>query len=173
MRARKHKQTRPHTHSPTRARKHTRTRARARDTRTLFECARACVWVCVPAGRESVCLRVCECRRFSESVRVRVRAGLCVRPHACAGVRQRPCGRVVSMQVCARICVRVHVRARARMRMRMAGCSLYSSAGGAGRTRGCGSVRSALGVARVRRQVRRGRAAPSRRNGLGDITTSP
>ncbi len=47
---------------------------------------------CVHAGHESVCLRVFECRRVSQSVRVRVRAGLCVRVRVCA----RVCGSVHS-----------------------------------------------------------------------------
>jgi hypothetical protein len=46
---------------------------------------------CVRAGHDSVCLRVCQCRRVSQSVRVRVRAGLCAR-----------------VRVRARVCVRVH-----------------------------------------------------------------
>jgi hypothetical protein len=78
-------------------------------------------------------MRVCECRRVSKSFRVRVRAGLCV----LVRVRARRCGAPIRMcgvdvRACARICVRVHVRARACAWAGVAGCSLYSSAGGAG-----------------------------------------
>ncbi len=81
-----------------------------------MSCVCVCTWVCACGPRECVG----ECRRVSESVRVRVRAGLFACPRPCACVQQRPCGCVVSargcVSVCARICVRALVRVCARMR---------------------------------------------------------
>jgi hypothetical protein len=86
-------------------------------------CAHACVCACaraclcdflVRAGHESVRVRVCECPRASESVRVRVRAAVGARPRACAAASMRMC---VFACVFARICVRAfacaHLCARA------------------------------------------------------------
>jgi hypothetical protein len=136
-----HTHTRTHTHTRARARAHarvfTQTRTHTHTCKHVCVCvclrARACcgcvrVSGCVRAGHESVCLQVCEreCLRVSESVRLRVRAGLCARPRTFAGV----CGSVhadvwgpcvfecvLVRAFCVRAQVRVCVRARARVSM--------------------------------------------------------
>jgi hypothetical protein len=150
-----------------------------------------------------VCLRVCDCRRVSESVRVRVHAGLfsgsvcgsvyadvwsprefvcvfvrafvCVRScvcarartqrrahvpvHACVRVRVRFFGRSIGQHLracCACACVCVCVRVRASWLCGRcggtAGTGGVNSSAGGGRACILGSVRSALGVARVGRR---------------------
>ncbi len=137
-------------------------------SRGLSFCACARLSVCA-----RVCVRACVCCSFhggacagivSVSSCVRARAFVCVRGTLCGfavpsasifahalRVRvQHDCVCVCGTTACVRasaLCGRCG---------RTAGtCGINSSAGGAGRprVRGCGSVRSALGVARVRPQV--------------------
>ncbi len=133
-----------------------------------------------------VCVRMCVCCSFHGGACASfVSVSLCVRARAFVCVRGTLCGFAVpSASIFAhvlRVCV--HARA-ARLRVYAswlggrcgrpaATCGPNSSAGGAGRprVRGCGSVRSALGVARVRPQVRRGRAARPARRGLRETGT--
>jgi hypothetical protein len=81
-------------------------------------CVFVCVGVCARATR--VCVRVCECRRISGSVCLRVRAGLCAR--VCE--RARVCGSLHAdvlgpcVRACLRICVRAQGRVCARTRVR-------------------------------------------------------
>jgi hypothetical protein len=122
-------------------------------------------FVCV---RRSVCARACARARASVHACVRVRVTLCVLPfHRQASSRMCLC---VHAYV-ERLCVRA-----SRLGGRFGGTAgtggINSSAGGAGRprVRGCGAARSA-GLYASRPQVSRGRAVPSRRNGLREVTT--
>ncbi len=148
-----HRHTHRHTHTHTGTRTCVRVRMRAcshKHAHTYMQtsthaCARVrvcarpsmlCVWCvrgCVRAGHERVRVRVCDCRRVSQSVRVRVDAGLCARVRECARVwRQRPCGCVGFMRefacalvrafVCARWCVSARACARARVCMQACAC---------------------------------------------------
>ncbi len=112
-----------HTHTC----KHTRTLARA--------------YMCVPEHVVNVCVCVGVCVR---AVRV------CVGESVSVGASLN-----LSMFACTPGCARASGCVCTRTRVRKAGtCGSYRSAGGAGRprVRGCGSVRSALGVARVGRR---------------------
>ncbi len=141
-------------------------------------CARGCARVRVrarvcrsdPCGCvQFMCVFASSCARISVRARVRVcahararaRAGLCICAFVCACERVLPVHRQASSRMCVSVfaCVCVCMCASRRLCERCgrtaATCSLNSSAGGAARprVRGCGVVRSALGVARVRPQV--------------------
>ncbi len=130
-----------------------------------------------------VCVRMCvrcafyggACAGFvSLSLRVRARAYVCARGDSLWFCRSF--GKHLRACVACACAARLRVCASAlcgRWGGTAATGGINSSAGGAARprVRGCGSVRSALGVARVRPQVRRGRAARPARNGLRAMGT--
>ncbi len=149
--------THTHTHTHTHAHTHrgTRTRGRVRMRACLHKhasthtckCTRtlARAYMCVPEHVVNVfvCMGVCvRAVRVCVGESVSVGASLNLSMFACT----RGCAR-------ASACVRGGVCARTRVRT-AATCGIHGSAGGAGRprVRGCGSVRSALGVARVGRR---------------------
>ncbi len=119
-------QTHPHSNSKrtrvcARARTHTHACVRCVCARAhVCVCLRACVGLSAGGPRECVRVRVCECPRASESVRVLARAGaVCARPRGCAAASMRMCVfACVFACVLARIRVRAQVRVRARMRAR-------------------------------------------------------
>ncbi len=166
-----HTNTHTQTHL-THARANTHPRVHARGTR---ECC-LCVGVCVRATRVCGCECVCVAVSLSPSLRPcsRARGAVFARPRACAGVRQRPCGCVALMCALVRANVCVHVRARApvqaccvcvcgttacvrlgavRALWRPAVLIARPAAPGGRACAVAVTVRPALGVARVRRQV--------------------
>ncbi len=159
-------------------------RGRARASACMRRCAAAALRMC--GVHACICVSVCAriCLRKSVCVRARMRARERVSLHACirsfarASVFSRSIGkhlreRVACACVRACVCVRGATWLWGRCGARAGAGGINRPAAGRPRARGCGSVRSALGVARVRPQARPGRAVPSRRNGLRDIGTRP
>ncbi len=149
-------------------------------------CPRACARVpqrpCGCVGLICVFLQVIERAFVRVCARMRSRASVyaCVRSCARASVFAVPSASIFAhvLRVRERVlhdCVRMPRALCGRCGGTAGTGGISSSAGGAGRprVRGCGSVRSALGVARVRPQVRRGRAARPARRGLRELSTRP